>query len=417
MLALMLTDAEAVPIEGRCDPRFSEVAEEFRRNFAQRGDLGAAVAITVAGVPVVDLWGGYADADRTAPWTENTIAVVMSCTKGATALCAHMLAAEGELDFDAPVTRYWPEYGQAGKDATLVRHLLNHQAGVPAVRTPLEPGAFYDQQRMASVLAAEEPWWEPGTAYGYHGFTFGFLVGELVRRITGTSLGAFFRGEVAEPLGIDFSIGLAASEHGRVSHLNPAPPPAPGDAVPPFLVKAMVDPTSVQALMMVNTGGHFVPEAWDSPAALEAEIPAAGGVGNARSLAAMYAPLATDGRVGRVAFSAADIARMGQVQSAVGTDRVLLGPGRWGLGFMKGAATPAGVEPPARIVLSESAFGHLGHGGSIGFADPSAGVSFAYVMNQMAPDAGLSATGQSLVDAMYRALGYALGHETWVGPR
>jgi len=417
MLAPMLTDAEAIPIEGRCDPRFSEVADEFRRNFAQRGDLGASVAITVGGEPVVDLWGGYADADRSTPWAQDTIAVVMSCTKGATALCAHLLAAEGELDFDAPVTRYWPEYGQAGKDATLVRHLLSHQAGQPAVRAPLGPGAFYDQEQMAAVLAAEAPFWEPGTAYGYHGFTYGFLVAEVVRRITGTSLGAFFRGEVAEPLGLDFAIGLAASEHGRVSHLNSAPPPAPGDAVPPFLVRAMTDPTSVQALMMVNTGGHFLPEAWDAPAALEAEIPAAGGVSNARNLAAMYAPLATDGRVGRVAFSAADIDRMGRVESAAGADRVLLGPGRWGLGFMKSAATPAGVEPPARIVLSERAFGHLGHGGSIGFADPGAGVSFAYVMNQMAPDAGLSATGQSLVDAMYRALGYDEGHDAWVGPR
>jgi CubicO group peptidase (beta-lactamase class C family) len=413
MLAPMLTTAEAVPIEGRCDDRFAEVMEEFRRNLAERGDLGASVAITVGGEPVVDLWGGFADADRTAPWQQDTIAVVMSCTKGATALCAHLLAATGELDFDAPVMRYWPEFAQAGKEGVLVRHLLSHQAGLPAVRTPLEPGAFYDAERMAAVLAAEAPFWEPGTAYGYHGLTYGFLVGEIVRRITGTGIGAFFRSEVAEPLGIDLAIGLPSSEHGRVSHLNPAPPPAPGDSVPPFLVKAMTDPTSVQALMIGNTGGYFVPEAWDSPEALQAVIPASGGVGNARSLAAMYAPLATDGRVGRVTFSTADIARMGSVQSAIGADQVLLGPGRWALGFMKGVVSPAGYDPPARIVLSEDAFGHLGHGGSIGFADPVAGMSFAYVMNQMAPDMGLSATGQSLVDAAYRALGYEPGHGMW----
>lgn len=417
MLAPMLIDAEALPMEGHCDARFSAVADEFRRNLTERGDLGASVAITVGGEPVVDLWGGFADADRTTPWQVDTIAVLMSCTKGATALCAHILAAEGELDFDAPVARYWPEFAQAGKDGVLVRHVLSHQAGLPAVRTPLEPGAFYDAERMAEVLAAEEPFWEPGTAYGYHGLTFGFLVGEIVRRITGIGLGAFFRGEVAEPLGLDLAIGLPAREHRRVSHLNPAPPPAPGDAVPPFLVRAMTDPTSVQALMMGNTGGYFVPEAWDSPAALEAVNGASGATGNARSLAAMYAPLATGGRVGRVAFSTADIARMGQVQSAVGADQVLLGPGRWGLGFMKGAVSPAGYEPPARIVLSESAFGHLGHGGSIGFADPAAGFSFAYVMNQMAPDAGLSPTGQSLVDAAYRALGHEPGHGLWVPAR
>src|SRR4029079_855038 len=188
MLAPMLTDAEAIPIEGRCDPRFSEVADEFRRNFAQRGDLGASVAITVGGEPVVDLWGGYADADRSTPWAQDTIAVVMSCTKGATALCAHLLGAEGDLDFDARVTRYWPEDGQAGKGATLVRHLLSHQAGQPAVRAPLGPGAFYDQEQMAAVLAAEAPFWEPGTAYGYHGFTYGFLVPEGVRPTPRASL-------------------------------------------------------------------------------------------------------------------------------------------------------------------------------------------------------------------------------------
>jgi CubicO group peptidase (beta-lactamase class C family) len=227
-------------------------------------------------------------------------------------------------------------------------------------------------------------------------------------------VGRFLRSEVAEPLGIDLSLGLDVSELGRVAHVNGPQPPAPGDPVSPYLVKAMTEPTSIQALMMANNGGYLVPEEWDSPAALAAEIPATGVVANARAYAEMYGAIAHERKVGRVELSAADIVRMGAVQSAATEDIVLFAPGRWGMGFQKGAVTPAGVEPPARVVLSEDAFGHTGHGGSIGLADPVAGMSLAYVMNQMDPDLGLSATGQSLVDAAYRALGYSEGHGAWV---
>jgi CubicO group peptidase (beta-lactamase class C family) len=410
----MAVQEEAVPIRGYCDERFAEVGEQLRRNFAERGELGASVAVTLDGETVVDLWGGFADADRTRAWEEDTICVTFSCTKGAVALCAHMLAAAGELDFDAPVARYWPEFAAAGKEGVLVRHLLSHQAGLPAVRAPLPPGAFYDWERMVEVLAAEEPFWRPGSTHGYHGLTFGFLVGEVIRRVSGQSVGEFLRREVAGPLGIDLRLGLPGSEHGRVSHVNGPAPPAPGEPVSPYLVAAMTDPTSMQALMLANNGGYLVPEEWDTPAALSAEIPATGAVGNARAFARMYAAVAHDREVGRVRFSYGDVVRMGAVQSAATEDIMLFAPGRWTLGFHKGAVSPAGVEPAARVVLSEDAFGHTGHGGSIGFADPVAGLSFAYVMNQMDPDLGLSAKGQSLVDATYRALGYRPGHGTWV---
>jgi CubicO group peptidase (beta-lactamase class C family) len=325
------------------------------------------------------------------------------------------LAAAGELDFDSPVARYWPEFAANGKDGVLVRHVLSHQSGLPAVRTPLKPGAFYDWDYMAQVLAAEEPFWRPGSKHGYHGMTWGFLVGEIVRRVSGRSIGEYFRSEVAEPLGIDFSIGLPESEHGRVAHLNAAPPPSPDGPVPRFLIMAMTEPTSIQALMMGNTGGYFMPEEWDQPQALRAELPSTGGVTNARGLAGMYRAVVHDGRVGGVGFDAADIVRMGAVQSATIDDDVLFAPGRWTLGFHKGAVTPEGVLPPARVVLSEDAFGHTGHGGSIGFADTGCDMSFGYTMNQMDPDLGLSATGQSLVDATYRALGYGSArHGTWV---
>jgi CubicO group peptidase (beta-lactamase class C family) len=410
----MGVEVQAVPVEGYCDERFAEVGDEFRRNFAERGELGASVAVRVAGETVVDLWGGFADENRRRPWEEDTICLTFSCTKGAVALCAHMLAVEGELDFDAPVASYWPEFAAAGKEGVLVRHLLSHQAGLPAIRAPLAPGSFYDWEHMVELLAAEEPFWRPGSAYGYHGLTFGFLVGELIRRVSGQSAGAFLRTEVAEPLGIDLTMGLDPSQLGRVSHVNGPQPPEPGEPVSPYLVKAMTDPTSMQALMMANNGGYLVPEEWDTPAALAAEIPATGAVGNARALAEMYGAVVHERKVGRVELSNADIVRMGAVQSAVSEDIMLFAPGRWTLGFHKGAVSPAGVEPAARIVLSEDAFGHTGHGGSIGFADPVAGLSFAYVMNQMDPDLGLSPKGQSLVDATYRALGYSAGHGNWV---
>lgn len=411
----MSVQTEAVPVQGHCDEAFAEVGEEFRRNFAERGELGASVAVTVGGETVVDLWGGFKDSERSRPWEEDTVCLVMSCTKGAAALCAHMLAAEGALDFDSPVSRYWPEFAQGGKEGVLVRHVLSHQAGLPAVRTPLKPGAFYDWDYMAQVLASEEPFWRPGSKHGYHGMTWGFLVGEIVRRASGVSIGEYFRTHVAEPLGIDFAIGLPDSEHGRVSHLNPAAEPAPGDPLPRFLLLALTEPTSVQGLMMGNTGGYFMPEEWDQPHALRAELPSTGGVANGRALAGMYRAVVHDRRVGEVRFGPEDLARMGAVQSAATDDDVLFAPGRWTLGFNKGAVTPEGVVPPARIVLSEEAFGHPGHGGSIGFADPGCDMSFGYAMNQMDPDLGISPTGQSLVDAVYRALGYSTArHGTWV---
>jgi CubicO group peptidase (beta-lactamase class C family) len=398
--------------QGHCDERFAEVAEEFGRNLAERGDLGASVAVTVGGETVVDLWGGWTDQDRTRGWDKDTLVVIMSCTKGATALCAHLLATSGELDFDAPVARYWPEFAANGKDGVLVRHLLNHQAGLPGVREFLEPGAFLDWEAMVARLAQEPPFWAPGSAHGYHGMTFGFLVGEVLRRVDGRDLGTFFAEEVARPLGLDLHIGLPAAEHPRVSPLYAPDLPTEITAVSRFDQDRFSDPTSPAALMSLNTGNYLLPGEWDAPAYLEAVLPASGGVGNARSLAAMYRAIVHDRRIGRFAIEPEDLARMGAVQSAVGEDRVLRGPGRWTLGFHKSGYSPAGEEPAVRVALSEEAFGHTGFGGSIGFADPGVDLSFAYVMNQMGLAMGLSETGQSLVDATYRALGY---HESKYG--
>jgi CubicO group peptidase (beta-lactamase class C family) len=402
-------------VQGHCDERFAGVADEFERNLAERGELGASVAVTVGGESVVDLWGGHADSGRTRPWEKDTLCVAMSATKGATALAAHMLAGAGELDLDAPVATYWPEFAAAGKERVLVRHLLSHQAGLPALRDPVPHGGFYDWDDVVGRLAAEAPFWEPGTRHGYHALTFGFLVGEVVRRVTGRSLGRFVADEIASPLGLDLHIGLPEGLADRVARLVPPPDPQPGDPLPRFLVQALTEPDSIPGLVMLNNGGYLVPGEWDSPAALAAELPASGGVMNARALATMYRAIVHDRQVGRFTLDAEDIARMGAVQSAGLEDAVLASPGRWTLGFLKAGATPAGVEPPTLVSLSEEAFGHTGNGGSIGFADPGCDMSFGYVMNQMSAAMGLGPTGQSLVDATYRALGYRRAkYHTWV---
>jgi CubicO group peptidase (beta-lactamase class C family) len=383
-------------------PRFRRVRDEFVRNFAERGEVGAAVSVTLLGVPVVDLWGGTADPTTGAPWERDTLVHVWSCTKGATALCAHMLASRGLLDLDARVADYWPEFGQNGKEATTVAQLMSHQAGVPAIRAPLPAGALFDWDFMTEALAAEAPFWAPGSRHGYHALTFGFLVGELVRRIDGRSLATFFREEVAEPYGIDFHMTLPASLDARVAPVIPADPPAPPFSS--FLLAALTDPTSIAALVLFNNGGYLNPGVADTREAREAEIGATGGITTARGLAKLYATLL--GRRRSQLVNDASFARMGRVNSA-GLDQMGLIPSRFTLGYTKsmdGRRQPPGDQDTG--ILSEDAFGHSGFGGSIGFVDPGAGLSFGYVMNRQGPGTLLNPRGQSLIDATYRALGY-----------
>lgn len=369
------------------------MADEFERNFAERGEVGAAVAVTLDGETVVDLTGG--------PWDEDTLVHVWSCTKGATALCAHILAARGELNLNAPVVDYWPEFAKHGKDRVLVRHLLSHQAGLPAIRQPLAKGAFYDWDTMTGALAAEEPFWEPGTRNGYHGLTFGFLVGEVIRRASGRDLGTFFRDEVAGPLGLEFWLGLPEELEPRVTPTIPADLTLPGVQVPSMYVAAFADPTSIPGQLLFNNGGFMLPGESDTRAAHAAVMGAVGGITNARGLADMYRPLALGQLV-----DPGQIATMGAVSSA-GLDASVLVPTRWALGFAK-SVDNRHLPPADRegVLLSEEAFGHSGFGGSIGFADPRARLSFGYVMDKQGAGLGINERGQSLVDAVYRALGY-----------
>jgi len=412
-ISRMNLDVTNGQVSGFYDPQFERVAEEFVRNFQERGEVGASVCIKLEGETVLDLWGGIARPNTQMPWVEDTISVIWSATKGATALCAHILASRGLLDLDAPVTTYWPEFGQAGKENIPVKMLLNHQSGLAALSEPLPPGAFNDWELMIKALERQAPFWIPGSMHGYHGFTFGWLVGEVVRRVSGKSLGTFFREEVAEPLGLDFWIGLPEELEDRVADMIPAPPPDPNGPVSAMFA-AMVDPTSLQTLLMFNSGGHMLPGqdgtfGFNLRAAHAAEIGAAGGISNARGLASMYAPLANGGSLNEVELVNKDtLARMAAVSSASSLDASILAPTRFSLGYVKSTdnrRVPGCTENDS-LILAEEAFGHSGFGGAMGFAEPAERMSFGYVMNRMGDGLGLNSRGQSLIDAAYLSLGY-----------
>lgn len=381
-------------IHGRCDGRFADVRERFERNFLEGGEVGAGVAVYLDGVPVVDLWGGFADAGRTRAWTRDTIVNTFSTTKGMTAICANRLVEEGRLDLDAPVARYWPEFGRHGKESIPVRWLLCHRAGVPGVSRSLPPAARYDWDAMAGALADEKPWWEPGTRHGYHALTFGYLVGEVVRRVDGRTLGRYFREELAEPLGLDFMIGFGPEHDARCAEMIPAPPSPEGAPSPMAALRD--DPNSLAARVFgrqppgaasVNT------RAWRA-----AEIPAANGHGTARALARVYGALARGGDLDGVHVLGPAGIEGAIAEQAFGIDAVLAPlRTRFGLGFfLTHPMIPFGPNPRA--------FGHPGAGGSIGFADPDAKLGFGYVMNQMQMGLTGGAHGFALIDALYGCL-------------
>jgi CubicO group peptidase (beta-lactamase class C family) len=402
----METIERALPagkVEGTCDGRFLGIAREFERNFRERGELGASVSVTVAGKTVVDLWGGLARAEGQAPWQRDTVSVVYSCTKGMTALCAHVLASRGYLDIDAPVAEYWPEFARNGKERSTVKMLLDHSVGVPALRAQLRPDGCVDWDYMTEMLANEEPFWTPGTRNGYHMISFGWTVGEIVRRVSGKSLGSFFRDEIAQPLAAEFWIGAPAEIAPRVAPMV-AYKPSAQDAPSEFIAKLIADPRSIQALSILNVGGFDA----NSAACHAAEIGGAGGISNARALARIYAALACGGSLGNVELvEAAALARMGEVAVATEQDATLLLPTRFSLGFMKSMDNRRrAFGDRDSAIFSSAAFGHVGAGGSVGFADPVEGMSFGYTMNRMGPGLMLNPRGQALVDATYRALGY-----------
>jgi CubicO group peptidase (beta-lactamase class C family) len=360
-------------IQGSYDVLFTAVPTALA-GFLDDGDVGGSVAVFVDGEPVVDVWGGFADADRTIPWQRDTITNVFSVTKTMTAVCALILADRGELDLAAPVGRYWPEFVAAGKGEVLVRHLLAHTAGLPDWEGPIEE--LYDWPAATARLAVQAPLWEPGSAAGYHSLTQGFLVGEVVRRITGRSVGEFYAEQVAGPLGADFHIGLPAEHDSRVALA--VPPPGRDEGYAASAANSSAGP-SVGTPVRVRDGNSV---AWR-----RAQIPAASGFGNARSVALVQSVMACGGAVrGMRLLSPAGCDRAREEQFR-GNDRILGMPVRWGLGY----------------ALFGSSLGWGGWGGSLVMIDPEGRMAVAYVTNQMREPAA-DVRGMELVMAAYDGL-------------
>jgi CubicO group peptidase (beta-lactamase class C family) len=387
-----VSEADVDGIEGLVTPGWEPVAEAFARNF-EFGEVGAACCIHLDGAPVVELVGGRAHAPVSDAWRSDTLALVFSTTKGATAACANLLIARGALDPDVPVAEYWPEFAANGKDTVLVRHVLSHSAGLPVVDGDFTLDEVLAWAPVVEQLARQAPRWEPGTAVGYHMRTYGWLVGELVRRITDTTLGAFFRTELGDPLGLDWWIGLPEAEEPRVA---PILPPAPAtDPEVQALMAAVMAPGTMLGDALTGPAGHFhYDEMWNTRALHECELPSSNGIASAFAVSRLYAALVT-AVAGAPVFDDATIARATATQIE-GTDVVIGAPMRYGLGFSLGDALSSAARP--------TAFGHSGAGGSLGFADPAHGVGFGYVMNRMQVGLAEDKRPRNLVRAMYRVL-------------
>jgi len=393
---------EAGAVEGEVDARFVPVRDAFVQNFTEHGDTGAALCVYHHGRKVVDLWGGWANPGGLEPYGADTLQLVFSTTKGATALCALLLAERGLLDLDAPVVEYWPEFGHDDKRSIPVRWLLTHQTGLPVIDGTLPLADALAWTPVTDALASQRPLWGPGTAHGYHALTFGWLVGEVVRRVSGRTLGTFFSEEVAGPLGLDFWIGLPEPEETRVAPLRmqwPLAPAAPsegaGRAGGSDVLSSLLQPDALQLLLRALTlNGTFGVFGGDGPFnrtdVHEAEIPAANGITDARSLARLYAALI--GEVDGVRVLAPATVEAATRPAVEGRDRVLVAPTTFGLGFM--------IHSRFIPLLAPGSFGHGGAGGSIGFADPGSGVAFGYVMNQMR----LTLTGDVRTGGLIEAL-------------
>lgn len=393
-------------IAGWTAPGWDGVRDAFRANFDEGAEVGAAFAAYHRGRKVVDLWAGVADNQAGTPWEEDTLVLVYSTTKGATAMCAHQLAERGDLDLDAPVGAYWPEFAQAGKESVTVTDLLSHRAGLAWVDGSMSLDEALAWDPVVDALARQHPSWPPGTAHGYHATTFGWLVGEVVRRVSGRSLGTYLREEVAGPLGAELHVGLPADLEPRVARLvsfvddllagsvpsgagaaiGPQGQGGAGDDLSALLAGAGDFLAADGPLMkaMGAPGGALADEAiWNTPAVHQAEIPAANGICDARSLAQLYSSCVADTVTAsggtRRTFGPGQLERA-TTQQTEGPDRVLLGFDlQWGLGFMlsRGLIAQASMGGPR-------SFGHFGLGGSVGWADPDLELATGYVMNRLA---------------------------------
>jgi CubicO group peptidase (beta-lactamase class C family) len=386
-------------IAGQVEPGFEAVRDAFAHNFEVGREVGAAFCLHVGGRKVVDLTGGSFDRSGDRPYDRDTLQLVFSTTKGATAVCANLLAQRGQLDLNAPVSTYWPEFAQAGKADIPVLFLLTHQAGLPALDATLRPEDVQAWDPMVAALAQQAPFWEPGTAHGYHAVTYGYLVGEVVRRITGRSLGTYFAEEIAQPLGLEFWIGLPDEQEHWVSPMVGSLLPEGGAA------EGMpADFTTTLLARALNAGGAFSDPGWmNRPAWHAAEVPAANGITNAASLSRLYAGLigTVEGGPAESILTRAQVDQARQVRT-FGADQVFLS-----LGFPMEQHIGQGfwVSSPFAPFGGEGSFGHTGAGGSYGFADPENNLAVGYVMNQMQAGMLGDPRARRLIKACYAAVG------------
>jgi CubicO group peptidase (beta-lactamase class C family) len=365
--------AMTIEIHGTVTDGFGAVAEAFERNFVEHGELGAAFCVYVDGEVRADLWAGVADRSTGRPWTEDTLQLVFSTTKGAAAICIARLVDAGLISYDDPVAAHWPEFAANGKGDVTVAQMMSHQAGLPYVDVEL---TFEDAMAVTPVVAAlaeQAPLWPPGSKHGYHAVTYGWLAGELLRRVDGRTLGSYFAEEIARPLGLEFWIGLPESEESRVATIEAMPPPA--DPNIRALMEQFIGPGTV-AWKALTFNGALATEGdqvFNSRAVHATEMPAANGITTARSLARMYA--ATIGDVDGIRLVSDNTLDVARAEAVNGPDAVLVFPSQFGMGFMRhGSLTP---------MFGPNSFGHAGAGGSLGYADIDARLGYGYVMNQM----------------------------------
>ncbi|MFD7242433.1 serine hydrolase domain-containing protein [Streptomyces massasporeus] len=384
-------------VNGTVAEGFEPVREAFVRNFETLGDRGAAVAVYRDGRKVVDLWGGTRDVDGTAPWERGTAQVVRSATKGVAAAVLLLLHQRGQLDLDAPVGHYWPEFKARGKERVLVRHVLNHRAGLPVLDRPLTPQESLDPLRGPAAVAAQAPAWEPGTDHGYHALTYGWLLDELVRRVTGQGTGQWLASQVTGPLGLELWLGLPESEAGRVGRVGrvEGAEPTGGLRARPkrSVTEAYEDPASLTRRAFAAISPF--PDQND-PAYRASALPATNAMATADGLARFYATLIGD-TAGATRLFTPETVELARAEESAGPDRILVVGTRFGLGYMlHGSASP---------LLTPGSFGHPGRGGALGFADPETGIAFGYVTNGFRKTVTADPRAQGLVRAVRGALG------------
>lgn len=392
MAATTRTISAEPEVRGFVSPGFEPVREAFARNFAEHGEVGAACCVYRHGAPVVDIHGGVADAPTGRPWQADTLQLVFSATKGVTAACVLRLVERGAIDLDAPVARYWPEFAANGKSAIPVRWLLSHRAGLAAIEGDFTLDQALSWDPVVAALAAQAPLWEPGTQHGYHLRSYGWLLGELVRRVDGRTVGRFLADEIARPLGLDLWIGLPEEQEPRVSTIVPPAPPAPEMAQ---LMERLFAPDTIAGRAFSGPSNLFhYDDMWNRRALHAAELPSSNGIATGHALARLYAALV--GEVDGVRLLRPETLDAACSVQSEGGDAVLYLPTRFGLGFMLPPALCPSAPP--------SAFGHPGAGGSLALGDRARGIGFAYVMNRMS----LATAGDPRADALVAALGRCL---------